>query len=178
MARARVQQISSFRRGPKRLTEWSILFTNAGVSVIAANSKVLVASITGAQLSGLVPGTIVRTRGTLSIGSDQKAADETQVGSIGLALVSEQARAAGVASLPSPDTDPAYDWFVYQSFAQRFFFSDATGTSPNAIFQMEIDSKAMRKFGGDQAIVLVAENTHPTDGYAMALFLRILVKDG
>jgi len=162
-------------RAPRRLTDWQLGFiTNAYVTV-PANSKVLLASITAAMLATVAPATIIRTRGIVSVTSDQAAAVEEQLGGIGLTFVSELARAAGVASIPGPVSDFGWEgWFVHQFFAQK----QQLGANANMSQVYEIDSRAMRKFDDDSGLALVAENIDTTEGLDIAVFLRILVKAG
>ena len=173
---ARRRQSFGFQgRGSRRLTEWVISSFPATVTNIPASSKVLLSSVAAAQLTALAPATIVRTRGVLMVSTDQTAALEFQLGSFGLGFVNEVARALGVTALPGPSTDALWDgWFVHQYFQQKH---DVAETGP-AYAQYVIDSKAMRKFEGDEGLVFMVENTHATQGFEVALGLRILMKAG
>ncbi len=91
--------------------------------LVAAATKALVVSTAGALTT---PFTIIRTRGFVAIASDQSTADENQIGAFGLGVVTELARAAGIASIPGAQTDAVWDgWFVHQSFGQRMEFMTA-----------------------------------------------------
>ena len=168
-----------FTRGSKRQTSWEFGFFSTGMTAVPANSVVLLASITAAALDDDAPATIIRTRGVIGVSSDQTGADEQQLGGVGLTLVNDNARISGVAAVPAPVIDLDWDgWFVHQLFVQRQLFASNIGWHPNAVTQYEVDSKAMRKFTGEESLVLVAENTHPTHGLNIAVFLRILIKAG
>ncbi len=174
MARALARR--SFARTTRRLTEWGIsMQTNALVNV-PANSKVLVVSTAGGLLE---PFTIIRTRGYLTVVSDQQASTEFQLGAFGLGVVTSRARAAGIASIPGAFTDAIWDgWFVHQSFGNKFTFSDATGIQAITGVQHEIDSKAMRRVdGADEDIVFVVENPHATQAFGVMFQVRILIKE-
>ena len=168
-------------RRSQRLTEWLLGFVSTDTTTIPASSKVLLASIPGTALDAFSPATIIRTRGSVYVGSDQSAADEVQVGGLGLTFVSETAQAAGVASLPGPITQFGWEgWLWYQMFAQLGTRNTGGGTitrlSGGQVY--EVDSKAMRKFTSDQSLVLVAENSHAAMGLVVMVQLRILVKAG
>ena len=171
MARRSFVAGSARRQGPRRQTEWGSI-TSAAYQTVAASSKLNFGSFTGALLSGIVPATVVRVRGSFSIASDQGAALEDQIGAVGLIVVKELARAAGAASLPSPFTDAKDDgWFAIQAFNQRQA-SDAGGES----IQYPLDSKSMRKIEDGDAIVLMVENGHATFGLKVNIYLRMLFK--
>ena len=175
MARVVGRQMNA--RRTRRATDWSLGLIAAGKTSVAANSKVLVASLSEASLLPIAPATVVRTRGAVQISSDQSAADEDQIGSIGVAFVSEVARALGVTAIPGPSTETLWDgWFVHQFFQQRFLFASNTGEHLG-LRQYEIDSKAMRKFEGAQGLVFMCENTG-SFGFEIMWQMRFLVKAG
>ena len=105
------------RRGPTRPqrrrpnNSWGI-FASSSFSNIAANSKVLLGTI--ALSNPGIDETILRIIGSISIASDATGAIETQIGSVGIIVVSDEAVAAGVASIPGPSTDGSNDgWFAH-----------------------------------------------------------------
>ena len=172
---------TAVRRVSKRLTEWFITVDSAGFINVAAASKLLYATVPGATLALIAPATIIRTRGILTVLSDQTAATETQMGGIGVGFVNEVAGTLGITALPGPTTDPNWEgWFVYQRFTQRMLVATAVGMASRGGSggSYEIDSKAMRKFDGDETMVFLAENRHATNGFEFNLVLRFLVKAG
>ena len=169
---------ASFHRGVKRATDWQLATLSSGYVTVAANSKVLIASIGSSALAGISPATIVRTRGMLSVASDQSAAPEAQIGGFGVGFVNEVARALGVTALPGPVNEALWDgWFVHQFFQQRFEELSQVGFDTTGAIQYVIDSKAMRKFESDEGLVFMVEN-NATTGFQVALQLRLLVKAG
>jgi hypothetical protein len=86
----------------KRLTSWfqfapvSATFTGTGGTIMF--------SLNAAALA-LRPFTIVRSRFTYGVISDQAASLEDQVGAVGIAVVSDQAVAVGATAVPTPITD-------------------------------------------------------------------------
>jgi hypothetical protein len=99
------------------------------------------------------------------------------MGAFGMCVVSDNAFAAGAASIPGPFTDTDSElWFVHQYLFSPTTISGA-GTLRDAMFQYEIDSKAMRKFTQEERIVLMVENGHATHGALFLLMLRLLFRD-
>jgi len=145
---------------------------------VPANSDVLLSSFSASALSAIAPATIIRTRGILSVKSDQSAASEVQFGGFGIALVNEAARAAGVASLPSASSMIDDRFFVLQPFLQQFLLLDASGFDARNDTSYIIDSKAMRKITNDDGLVFVAGNNHATHGLQVSFMIRHLVKSG
>ncbi len=90
-------------------------------------------------------------------------------------VVSDSASAAGVASVPTPITQADADFFVYESLVTSFLFASAVGISDGNQGQ-RFDSKAMRKVGIDEDIVVTVENGNATDGANIAFVGRMLVK--
>jgi len=122
------------------------------------------------------PFTIMRTRGILTIESDQFAATENPFGAMGMAVVSEEALAAGVTAVPQPYSNSESDlFFVHQFFWSQFVFGDATGFSTDA-HSFEFDSKAMRKVQPEERIVVVLENGSNAFGLNFLLNFRMLMK--
>ena len=155
----------------KRLTSW-FQFLPVSATMVAAGGTIMF-SLNAAALA-LRPFTVVRSRFELMLTSDQAAAIENQVGSFGIAVVSDQASAVGVTAVPTPHTDMASDlWFVHQNY-----FGDEsklTDRSTSAT-RISIDSKAMRKVDIGQDIVVVAEQSSLGGGEILFVSGRMLVK--
>ncbi len=133
----------SARVSQKRLTSW-FEFQPVEATLVAVGGTIFF-SLNAAALA-LRPFTVVRSRFLVSIASDQVAASETQVGAVGLAVVSDQANAIGVTAVPTPITDMGSDlWFVHQLLYNEMIFGSAIGFQTQAQRIYEIDSKAMRK---------------------------------
>jgi len=160
-------------RGPQRQVTW-VGPADQGYTAVATTAKVIIGSFDPAA-NGLAKPTVVRTRGQVSInGGTGQSADLEIVGAFGLAVVSDRAFAAGVASIPGPFSDAGWDgWFVWRSFNFTQEFLDATGIFLNFVNQ-EVDSKAMRKVTDDETIVLVAESQ--SGALKISMPLRMLLK--
>ena len=104
------------------------------------------------------PGTIVRSRGRITIQPQVYSADLNIVGAFGIGLVSSEAAAVGITAIPEPFSDADWGgWMVWQSFALHYEFHDATGSFLESE-AIEIDSKAMRKVEPNSVMVFVAES--------------------
>jgi len=162
-------------RVPRRATEWVASADSVATQLLAAASSVLDQTLSEASLADIVPATVIRVRGELFVGMDQSAASEQAFGALGMAVVSEQARVAGVASVPTPITDEGSDlWFVHQFWAAPVF----VGTDASLLkwYRYSFDSKAMRKLEDGMSIVVVLENASATAGMQYLLKFRMLFK--
>jgi len=162
---------SSFKGGTKRQTDW--------VGQIPRTAFQAVAGSTAAIISTFFPGfglTVVRTRGLFGWRSDQQAANEDQMGAVGIGLVSEQAAALGITAVPHPSTDSGWDgWLWHSYFASSVIFNTGTSVQFDAFNQIVIDSKAMRKVDSEMRLVMVVENDS-ADGILIYSAKRTLVK--
>ena len=151
MAARRTQAIRRGRRTGN--TNWSRITLPASLVVLPA-TKIL-AALFVLDNPG-ISETIRRTRGLISVSSDQIAAAEDQVGAFGLMKVNDIAAAVGAASIPGPFTDGNDDgWFVHQFFCQR---GSAVVASGDLSVQYEIDSKGMRTIEEGFSIAVMIEN--------------------
>ncbi len=165
--------VRTFRSRERKSTNWVASTDITGVSNLAAGATVLDQSF--APSSDV---TVLRTRGSLWIKTDQVAADEIPFGAMGFCVVSNPALATGVSALPTPQTDMQSDlWFVLETALQGFEFSTAASFNFNTMVRHDFDSKAMRKVNQDQSIAVVLENGSSTFGFSYLLQFRILLKD-
>ena len=171
MARRFVRNV----RPPARTMIWGSSRI-AQTAVGASNVAVLLGTFNAAFLA-LRPFTIVRTRLVVSVISDQQAATEFVQGSMGFQIVTETAAAAGIASLPTPITEPSADYHVYMPFLNSIVNLSSVGAyerTGQASF-WTVDLKAMRKVGSDDDLAVTVEG-ESSNGYAIALEGRMLVK--
>ncbi len=160
-------------RAQRRQTLW-LFGATVDTTLSGSPSAVITTSLNAAALA-LRPFTIVRTRGIMHVMSDQNAADESYIGDMALAVVSDQAVAVGVTAVPTPLTDKGSDlFFVYEQIPGRIEVFDTTGVlEPRGQF-IQWDSKAMRKVNDDQDVVSVVENE--IAGVRMITSCRMLIK--
>jgi len=183
MARGRVAT-RTFARRPKRPTNWIASANVTAVKSLAAATAVLDQSFSAAQIGAIdaMGITVVRTRGSLWVKSDQLVSTEEFVGALGMMVVKDAARAAGIGSIPTPTTEEFDDgFFVHQFFQSGISFvqQDATGVQiGNYWNRYEFDSKAMRKVTEDDAIVVTLQNSAAAFGLNYILKFRMLVKAG
>ncbi len=158
-------------RGPRRSTDWIGSAVRSTTVALAANTAILDQSFALAE-----PGTIVRVRGDLWIGTDQGAASENPFGALGFSLVKEQASTIGITALPLPYTDLNDDsFFVLQPWASRIRFLSGVGFDHRVFDHYVIDSKAQRKFVQGDEVVVTLENADATGAAIFILTFRMLV---
>ncbi len=154
------------RQAPR--TDWARLVSAAPVTV-AAGTKVLIATFTLSNAG--ISETVRRTRGVVSISSDQSASVEEQYGAFGMVVCNDLALAAGAASIPGPVTDASDDgWFVWVPFMQTAF--GASTTNPSREYQF--DSKGMRTIDDGFGIAVMVENAHASEGLRFAIGMSLL----
>jgi len=167
-----VRAVTRFRRGPRKHTDWSASAQITGFTTLAASSA-FISQIFTPQSGG---ETIIRTRGLFVWGTDQPGADEDQIGAYGIGVVSAQAASVGITAVPHPVADAAWGgWLFYSYFMSRTEFGTAVGVEFNNMRQIVVDSKAMRKVGDEERLVMVVENTS-LDGMIFGDYERILSK--
>ena len=132
---------------PRRKTSW-----------IIGPDQALIASFTsaGSRLwslgvqTGLDANTIVRIHGeyTLSLSAVTSIGDHFAAVGLGIGLCTDEAFAAGVASVPGPLTDHDWDGWMWHSLHGMFRGVETTEVQrgPMEAVREKIDSKAMRKF--------------------------------
>ncbi len=166
MARPRARGFS--RQKSARLTQW-VGPADQGFIGVASGGAILLTSFPFEE-----PATIMRTRGNVAIRPAAFTADVDIVGAYGHGVVSQEAFAAGVVSIPEPFSDGDWGgWFVWRSFAYHFEFADATGVNfPNWTF--DIDSKSMRKVSPNEVMVTIVESRE--GAFNLSSNIRTLIK--
>ena len=120
--------------------------------------------------------TLVRTRGLLRLQLQSvDAAGSGFEGACGLQIVTAEAFAIGVTAMPSPQTDPEWEGWIWHSFFSLRPGSALSGLA--GITEFEIDSKAMRKLP-EGAVMMGVVEVVETGAAVMLFYLdtRILVK--
>ncbi len=172
----RMGRVGFAPRAVRRKTDWIASADITALTNLIGGGVVIDQSLTGAQVALIAPFTIIRTVGYVGIRSDQAGATETPFGAIGAMVVKETARAAGVASVPTPINEEGDDgWFLYQGIASDFLFASGVGFSNSGMKIFQFDSKAQRKVADGDAIIWTAENAS-ADGFDYLLKFRMLVK--
>ena len=174
-------------RSQRRKANWTVGPQSGadGVPIaLSASSKVLMGVGAVVLDSGI---TLVRTRGELMIllKTSSNAAGGF-VGAFGLCVVTDQAFAAGVGSIPGPVADDDWDgWFYHRylalgsggAIAAAAAADEDQVNSVTAALRVEVDSKAMRKLTVGQTIVGMLELAEQGTATASIFFnSRMLVK--
>ncbi len=173
-----VRRFTRVVRGAARSVRQNVwLFIDVPEVSVAVSSKFFLASLDAAALA-LRPFTVIRTHILISWATDQTSASEEAQGALGEIVVSDQASAAGIASIPSPISNADAPWYVWQAMAFKCL---AIGTPsnefhPRASYQYEVDSKSMRKVGINEDIVMVVENLDATHVARVSAVGRFMVK--
>ena len=100
--------------------------------------------------------------------------NQVSSGAVAGCTVREDARASGV--FPNPFSDAGDDmWFYHQFFASVI---DDRGTDSDLLMSQNypVDSKAQRKVADGDSIVFVGQGGGESDGFDVALFVRVLLK--
>ena len=160
-----------FQRGAVRLTEWDATVPESAFQGLAANTAVLDSTFATVDAE-----TIIRTRGLLTVRTDQVSALEDPFGAVGMCVVSDQAVAIGVTAIPTPYTDAESDLWLFHSFWAAPITLATGAAFANVSTQIHLESKAMRRINEDQTLCLVVENGSGTFGCSYRLDARILYK--
>ena len=142
----------------RRSTDWGfgVDALNLGMS---ASTKILGST----SLTITEQQTIVRIRGIIHVVLTlATSATDGFLGACGIALVNSDAFAAGVASVPGPQSDANWDnWMWHSYFDVRAVTATlADGVNgPMASQRLVVDSKSMRKWDPAETLVLVLEGT-------------------
>ena len=160
----------------RRETLW-LSATFAQATLGAASTAALVTSLNASALA-LRPFTIVRTRGYMSVRSDGFAVSTAEIyeAAYGEIVVTDQASAAGVASVPTPAAEDALDWHVYERSGGRTQISAAGLDQFNVNVRQDIDSKAMRKVDVGEDLITVVETSSASLGAIVSFYTRVLIK--
>ena len=163
-------------RGGRNVREslW-IGITPTNTNLPSANSVGLFTGLNATALQ-LRPFTVVRTRITWHVQSDQRTATELYQVALGISIVSEQALAIGATAVPTPFADIASDlWFVYDTIVGQISVTTDVGVL-EAGQMKDIDSRAMRKVEDGQDLAIVVENSSVALGTDVRKSGRMLVK--
>jgi len=156
MARRFASRFPRTSVGTRRKTEWDFGPGGTGVTSLSATGSTAL----GSSIQLTEKATIVRLRGRmngfLTIAS---SGGDGFHGALGIGVFNLPAIVAGVASLPTPLTELAWDGWLYHQFfdvhahsAVEAEFNDST------TFDYEVDSKAMRIMEAtDQALLALVE---------------------
>ena len=142
-------------RAPKRKTVW-VGTADQGAVSLASGGSAIVSSFDPSSFA-ILKATIARVRGEINVFPQVTTADLSINGAYGLCVVSDEAFAAGAASIPRPfDDDDWAGWLVHGYFSNRVIASAVDNGL--WITSKAIDSKAMRKVGPGETVVWMIES--------------------
>ncbi len=143
-------------RVAKRQKVW-VGTADQGEIAIGSGLSVIISSFAPDVLS-ILKATVVRTRGIFEVHPTAFGADLSYGGAYGLGIVSDEAFAAGAASIPRPfDDDDWAGWLVHGFYGGHLEFQSGVGIMMS-LDPVVIDSKAMRKVGPNETLVWVVES--------------------
>ena len=162
------------RSGKIRPNYWVASATDTDITNLAAATAQQDQTGTVVDIEG---GTVVRTRGIFSVGSDQSAANEFPFGAVGFTIVSEEAAGIGVTAVPTPYADADDDrFFVHFFWAAGLRVATAVGFQTGVLEHFPFDSKAQRKITASDVVSVTVENASATDGALYVINFRELIK--
>jgi len=146
------------RTNLRRATSWDTGAGGTTPTVVSSGIAQFVGSAAAATTDGL---TIVRTRGHLAMFLESvTSAMDSLTGAFGIGIATSAAIAAGIASVPTPLTEQAWEgWMYWSSFTilgRTAVEADGVNDSAGVIREV-IDSKAMRKINSDMSIYAAIE---------------------
>jgi len=161
-------------RGVRRKTAW---FQFQPVTNTLTVTGGTIQFVLNAAALALRPFTVVRSHFELFLQSDQGGLTEFQVAGFGIAVVSDEASAVGPTAVPTPISEMGSDlWFVHQVLYNSLLVITAA-SGVNRGTRYSIDSRAARKVGIGQDIVVVSEfSGTSTGGLKITAGGRMLVK--
>ncbi len=165
----------SNNRGSRRQSVW--LDVPPTATTVTAAGGTIINSLTAAELARR-PFTIVRVHMEYHIQSDQVAASEFGAVAAGFAVVTEEALAAGVGSVPTPVSDDDSDrWFLHKYMMESFLFATSIGFDDNSGVGYTVESKAMRRveFGDEVIHVIELASAISGGGMIVAAAGRVLI---
>ena len=170
------------RGGPRRKTQWAGFGTAGGgatlpimVVLTAGTTSILSQAFVVSGGTGIVDEetTITRTLGIWSFATNLATAAVSGTYAIGLAVVRNEALAAGVGSLPSVESDPDFEWLYYAAGHLRNPNSTLQD-GPLSAVHMAFDVRGQRIVRKGSTVVWLAESE--TIGMVAGVAGRYLLK--
>jgi len=141
---------------PQRQIGNSVLRGDATLTFGASASATAIGSF-GARQTGAA-ATLVRTRGAMqALVTNSGISDNVIEVVLGIIVVSLEAFNAGIASIPTPLSDPERAWIVWQPLAVTAISANPDQGAFGTFAQVAVDSRGMRKVKFDDIFVAVFE---------------------
>jgi len=144
---------------PRRLTSWELGPGDCTEVAQSSAGSVFVGQALAIGVDGL---TLARIRGRYQafVTVAGGAVGDGMCGVFGIGLTTTAAVVAGIASVPTPITEQAWDKWLYWTPFQLFVMSVTLADGVNAgiaVIDLEVDTKAMRKLTTEDTIYAAAE---------------------
>ncbi len=155
---ARTQRGGFPVRTSRRRTGWEAGTGGTLITTLSTSNSQFVGNALAVLNDGF---TIVRTRGFVQVLlTTATAANNGFQGAFGIGIASTAAIAAGIASVPTPLTEQAWEgWLFWSAFSVKSVTATlADGVNAaSAQWNLELDSKAMRKIDADMSLYAAVE---------------------
>ena len=158
----------------KRRVSWDGF--NVDISNLVVGTAQFQTVLTEAILESYPTPTLVRSRGKLTVLTDPSSSPGS-FGFVTLGLIVVTSAAAAAGGVPNPATNTGNDWLWWDSGFIGAAAADVIGEEIT-VDRLIVDSKAMRKIGLNQVLILVAD-LQTCEGTMVANIcgpLRILLK--
>ena len=152
--------------GTRRKTQWAGFGSSGGSVAIPVPIVLVVNTPQIISLNAIINGaagfldeevTITRTIGMITAQMDVDTAEAIASVSLGLGVFRDEAVNAGVASIPSPEDDPDFEWLMFSSFA-LVNPMNALRDGPVSGVHIPFDVRGQRVMRAGQTVAWVAES--------------------
>ena len=161
----------------RRLTSWGFGPGSSATAALTAAGQQILGNGVVLTLEDVV--TLVRLRGNLQVFlTSVAAAGEGFHGAVGVAIINTQAFAIGATAIPGPLSEMEWHGWLYHRLFDLHSTSATVGNSAaGAYFNLEVDSKAMRKWSANETLVAMVEVVEIGTSVGEIFFdSRVLVK--
>ena len=161
MPRGLVRSARGFPQRQRRKTAWDLGPGDTSETLFNATQSLFLGQGFQIIAEGL---TLIRIRGQFSMNIETAAAiGERMIGAFGIAIVTDQAFAAGISAVPTPIDEQLHDsWLFWRAIQlQAINVTETFGNAGSGRVEFEVDTKAMRKLTPNDtiyAVVQVVEN--------------------
>ena len=164
----------NFARSMRRKTQWAGLGNQTGAAVLPTVRILTVATpliISQGMIIGGAAGfveeevTITRTIANLQLGCGTATAGDSCTIAVGCGVFTQEAIAAGVNSLPSPEDRPDFEWLYYGVWTLQNGITSQVGQGDSTWAQVAVDVRGQRVVRSGLSVAWIAES-QANDGFA------------
>jgi len=152
--------------GSRRKTQWSGMGSHLGAAVLPEMQALTTGTPVILSFNAVVAGgvsildeefTVTRMIGAASVSLNVDTALDNATVALGCAVARNEAITAGVASLPSPEDDPDFEWLYYGVY-QLQNPQNALRDGPISATIREFDVRGQRIVRAGQSLIWIAES--------------------